>query len=299
MSTSSSHSKTLIALLILLPSLVLAQSVEQRGERKIVSDDFTRNRQQTTAPPKTQKPKIIYRLASGASTKSKSQTNATVADLGVTIWRLRPTVASDKGARMLVRENNKSAELIPERVEADTIFREGDQIRMSIESPQQGYLYVIDRDLFADGSTGPAMLIYPWANMRGGDNRVGPGKLVDIPDQDDSPSYFTARRSTANQAGEMLTIILTSSPLDLPLSDKPLQISNADLSSWEKAWGGFNQRFEMESGAGQTWTHVEQQAAHSGGRQLTREDPAPQTIYRISVANNKALLLNIRLRYGG
>jgi hypothetical protein len=292
-------SSPIVALLILLPSLVLAQSDDQRGARKIVSDDFTRNRQQTTGPAKPQRSKITYRptSAAGSTTKPQSQTNTT-AQLGITIWRLRPTAASDTGARMLVRENNKAAEWIPVRVEADTIFHDGDQIRLSIESPRPGYLYVIDRDLFSNGSTGPAMLIYPWANMRGGDNRVGPGKLIDIPDQDDTPNYFTARRSSGNQSGEILTIIVTSSPLDLPISDKPLQISNADLTSWEKAWGGFSERFEMEGGAGQAWTHVEQQAAHSGGRQLTREDPAPQTIYRVSVANNKALLLNVRLEYG-
>jgi hypothetical protein len=54
----------------------------------------------------------------------------------------------------------------------------------------------------------------------------------------------------------------------------------------------------MEGGAGQAWTQPEQQAAaRKGARQLTRDDPAPQTIYRISTADNKALLVNVRLGY--
>lgn len=293
---------------------VLAQS-SQGTARKIVSDDFTKNRQeagpQTTASKgwenqapagalsKPRPPRRTYRLASAAATVAQPKTHtAVLAQLGVTIWRLRPGNAKDTGARMLVREQNKTAEWVPERVEADTTFREGDQVRLSIESAQPGYLYVVDRDLLSNGSTGPAMLIYPWAGMHG-DNHVGPGKLIDIPAQEDDPSYFTARRSSPNQSGEMLTIIVTSSPLDLPISAKPLRISSVEIANWEKLWGGLSERFEMEGGVGEAWTRQEQQAAaHTGGRQLTREDPAPQTIYRISVADNKALLVNVRLSYG-
>ena len=278
----------------------LAQST-QSTPRKIVSDDFTKNRQQPgTQTPKPKQPKRTYRLASAPPATPQATVNKnTVAQLGITIWRLRPTNATDTGARMLVREKSKTSELVPERVEAGTTFREGDQVRLTIESAQSGYLYVVDRELLLDGSTGPAMLIYPWTGMQGGSNQVGPGKLIDIPAQEDDPSYFTARRSSAAHAGEILTVIVTSSPLDLPISDKPLQISNADLAKWEKLWGGQTERFEMEGGAGETWTTQEQQAAaNTGGRQLTREDPAPQTIYRIFAPDSKALLVNVRLHYG-
>lgn len=286
----------------------------QGTERKIVSDDFTKNRQEvastasstkgaqgqssanTSAKPK---PRRTYRLASQPTTKTRpASTGAVVAQLGITIWRLRPVTVNDSGARVLVREKGKLSEWVPERVEADTTFREGDHVRLSIESPRAGYLYVVDRDLFADKTTGGAMLIYPWADMRGSDNQMRPGKLVDIPAQEDDPSYFTARPTSPNQVGEILTVIVTTSPLELPISDKPFQISNAQMSKWEQLWGGASERFEMEGGAGEAWTKQEQQAAASKGtRQLTRDDPAPQTIYRVSAADNKAFLVNVRLRY--
>jgi hypothetical protein len=199
---------------------------------------------------------------------------------------------------MLVREKGNSSEWVPERVEADTTFREGDHVRLSIESPRAGYLYVVDRDLLSDGATGGAMLIYPWVDMQGGDNQMRPGKLIDIPAQEDDPSYFTTRRSSPDQVGEILTVIITTSPLNLPISDKPLQISNVEIAKWEKMWGGQSERFEMEGGAGEAWTKQEQQAAaRKGTRQLTHDDPAPQTIYRLSAADNKAILVNVRLRY--
>lgn len=286
----------------------------QGTARKIVSEDFTKNRQTPASadasakasPGKPSnkvssrpKPPRTYRLASPPASSSRpTSPGAVVAQLGITMWRLRQVVANDSGARMLVREKGKSSEWVPERVEADTPFREGDHVRLSIESPRTGYLYVVDRELFADGTTGDAMLIYPWADLRGGNNEMRPGKLVDIPAQDDEPSYFTARRSRPDQVGEILTVIITLAPLDLPISDQPLRISAAELSKWEKMWETQSERFEMEGGAGETWTPEEQQAAATkGSRQLTQDDPAPQTIFRLSAAGNSAFLVNIRLRY--
>ena len=302
-----------VLVLIGIQSLCFANP-PQATERKIVADDFTKNRQEATpatssskgpqgqstnaTQSKPRQPRRTYRLAASPVTKKPTAHPGVVAQLGITIWRLRPATGQEAGARMLVREKGKSSEWVPERVEAETTFREGDHVRLSIESPRVGYLYVVDRDLFADGTAGPAMLIYPWADMHGGDNQMRPGKLVDIPAQEDEPSYFTARPTSPNQVGEILTVIITASPLDLPISDKPLQISHTDIAKWEKIWGGLSERFEMEGGAGEAWTKQEQQAsARKGTRQLTRDDPAPQTIYRVSSAGNKALLVNVRLRY--
>ena len=303
----------LVSVLLILFALAIVAAIPafargQATERKIVSDDFTKNRQETTSSNAGSKgstsagvtprprPRRTYRLASQPATKTQTSTPASaVAQLGVTIWRLRLVEANDSGARVLVREKGKSAQWVPERVEADTKFREGDHVRLSIESPRAGYLYVVDRDLFADGTTGGAMLIYPWPES---DNQMRPGKLVDIPEQEDDPSYFTARPSSPDQVGEILTVIITSSPLDLPITDKPFQISNVQMSKWEKLWGGPSERFELEGGAGETWTQQEQQAsARKGTRQLTRDDPAPQSIYRVSGTDTKAVLVHVRLRY--
>ena len=316
----SKHISSTIVLLFLVltgsASSRVAQTLDQSSQstaRKIISDDFTKNRPgvqtsnskgaenqtNTSVRAKPKPPKRTYQIASvSAPTKEPQPGTSTPSQLGITIWRLRPAKANDTGARMLIREKSKSSELVPERVEAGTSFREGDQVRLSIESAQPGYLYVVDRELLVDGSTGPAMLIYPWAGMPTG-NEAGPGKLIDIPAQEDSPSYFTARRSSPNHAGEILIVIVTSSPLNLPISDKPLEISDAELKRWEKLWGGQTEHFEMEGGAGESWTTQEQQAATStGGRQLTREDPAPQTIYRVFVTDKKGVLVNVRLLYG-
>ena len=294
-----------LALWVVLQPSTLANP-PQGTPRKIVSDDFTKNRQESapTAPsskganttrPKPRPHRRTYRLASSTIPDQRRPVSpvSVVGQLGITIWRLRPAKTSDTGARMLVRENDKSSEWVAVRVEADTLFREGDRVRLSIESPRAGYLYVFDRDLFSGGIKGDPMLIFP---IVGDDNQVHSGRLIDIPAQDKMP--FTARPTRPDQAGELLTIVVTRSPLDLPISDKPLHISTVEIAKWEKMWGGQSARFEMEGGAGEAWTKQEQQAAaRKGTRQLTRDDPAPQTIYRVSAKDDQAILVNVRLRY--
>jgi hypothetical protein len=155
---------------------------------------------------------------------------------------------------------------------------------------------VIDQELSAEGSTGEPMLIFPWAEA---DNKLVPGSLIDIPGQEDDPNHFTATVTRPNQVGELLTFIVTATPLDLPLSDKPLRIEPAELTRWEKLWGGVSERYEMEGGVGQPWTRKEQQAAAKDKtRQLTRDDPPPQTIYRVLTTNSKAVMVHLQLKYG-
>jgi hypothetical protein len=266
----------------------------QDSQRKLVSDDFVKNRREGVPSTKSRaaKRRRTYRLMSNPAAEARSRK---FAQLGITIWRLRAAPQGNPDRRALVREKN-GKQWTAVRVEGDVTFREGDYVRLSVESPRTGYLYVLDRDLFSDGTTGDPMLIFPWI---GADNKLFPGGLIDIPEQEDDPSYFTARLSGPNQAGELLTFIVTNTPLDLPVTDKPLRISPKDLSDWEKSWGGVAERYEMEGGAGELWTQEEQQSASKDRRrQLTRDDPAPQTIYRVFTSNNKGMLVNFVLKYG-
>jgi hypothetical protein len=121
--------------------------------------------------------------------------------------------------------------------------------------------------------------------------------LIDIPAENQAPFRASPK---PNQAGELLTIIVTSSPLVLPISDKPLQILNTQLMEWEELWGSLTKRFEMDGGVGQTRTRQEQQAAaRKGTRQLTRDDPAPQTLYLLTPKNSGGVLFNVKLSYVG
>ena len=199
-------------------------------------------------------------------------------------------------------EGSKSSQWTPERMESDAPLNVGDRVRITVESPRAGYLYVVDREQYADGSLGEAYLIFPTRRTRGGDNRVLPGKLIDIPAQEDDPPCFTLvpSPSRSDQVAEVLSFIVTSEPLEgLPITDKPLKVSKSDIAKWEKTWSSAVARYEMNGGAGRAWTNEEKAAsATSSGRLLTQEEPAPQTVYRISSKSKTAVLVTIPLRYG-
>ena len=291
------HSVLFLSLALLSMSNPKRQTAHQSKDnpRKIVSDDFVKNRKEDAKPRVGASPRRTYRLASPI-VAGRLSAGANFNQLGITIWRLRPSRTGDSERRALIREKNNATALAAERVESEGTFREGEYVRLSVESPHGGYLYVIDRDLLADGTTGEPMLIFPWSEA---DNKLVPGRLIDIPGQEDEPNHFTTHLTVPNQVGELLTFIVTATPLDLAVADKPVRVAPKELMDWEKSWGAPVERYEMEGGAGELWTREEQQAAaKKGRRQLTRRDPPPQTIYRVFTANNKGMLVNLRLRYG-
>jgi hypothetical protein len=258
---------------------------EKENDRAIIADDFLKNR-----PGKSKrdgKKVTTYRRATTA-TKRFDQAKL---QIGVTVWRLEPgTAGSSTAERSAPGRYWNRADW--KRVEADLTFREGDTLRISIESPRNGYLYVVNRDVFADGTYGETNLIFP---TQGDDNRLEAGKLIDIPAQDDPPFKATPK---TDQSSELLTIIVTSSPLPLPLGPKAIPISRKQLKEWEEQWAGETDRLEMNGGAGQVRTREEQLAASPvRSRQLTREDPMPQTIYSVIPKNSNGLLLNLVLLY--
>src|SRR5262249_20799468 len=94
---------------------------------------------------------------------SPSTPEAVTADelIGLTVWRLRPAAAKDARElpRLLAQKKDdksgeKTGELLAERISAETPIREGELVRLGIEVPRDGasYIYVIDREVYADGS---------------------------------------------------------------------------------------------------------------------------------------------------
>ncbi len=239
-------------------------------------------------------------------TRRSSQTRATKSGpnpasdlLGVTIWRLRPSASSDDTqARLLEHEADADTVLIAERVTADTKFKEGQKVRLSIESPRTGYLYVIDREQYADGTFSDPYLIFPTQRIHDGDNAVTAGRLIEIPDQDDHPFYFKMKRNRADQSGEVLTLLVTSQPIpSLQLGKKALKLTNQQFAQWEQAWKAPAKRVELANHAGKTYTKAEMTAGASSTSLLRRDDPPPQTIYRISAKPGDPLLITISLQY--
>lgn len=307
---------------------------QQSQSREITSEDFTRNRPSTEASKpasggkaannssrpasasasagqvtgRKRKPRL-YRLASAQTARAKIEIPAlpttdktsagfTWEQLGITIWRLRASTASDDGPKIPVRESGGMTWWTPERTLSGTPFKIGERVRLSIESPRTGYLYVIDREQYGDGTLGQPSLIFPTLKARGGDNRVSAGVLIEIPDQGDRIPYFNLTRGRADQIGEILTVLVTPVPIkEIPLTYEQPRLSAALVAGWESMWAVQAELFEMEGGAGRAWSKEEQQAGAVSGRSLTQDEPTPQTIYRVRVKPGSPLLVTVPLRY--
>ena len=264
--------------------------------RRIVPQEFVQARHGKSAAGAAASPR--YKLVSSDGRFAASGPGSELRQLGVTIWRLRPAVKTDTGARLLVQDGAETMEWTPERVSANGTLTEGDRVRVSIESPQTGYLYVIDREQYANKQLGEPYLIFPTSRVRNGDNAVTAGRLIELPSQDDQPNFFTLRSTKAGESGELLTLLVTKKPIaGLTIGPKPLALTEGQVAAWQKQWGKPVEQLELVGGVGKTWTKAEQQAGADGTRLLTQEDPGPQTIYRVVTHTEEPVLVTVGLRY--
>ena len=213
--------------------------------------------------------------------------------VGLTLWKLRPSVPSDdKSVRLLEREDESTTEWTPVRVDSDTVFALGDRVRLSFESPRDGYLYVVDRELYEDGSTSEPFLIFPTLKDYGGNNRVTAGRVVEVP-----KTSFRLKASRANYRGERLSFIVTPEPLaGINVGPRMIQLDSAKVGQWEKDWSVVAEKWELENGKGQVYTRAEKEAGQNQARLLTQDDELPQTIFVIATRPGNPFLLNLPMK---
>ena len=215
--------------------------------------------------------------------------------VGVTIWRLRPANRADSGERLIVHDDKSTTEWLPERISANTRLVQGDKLRISVEAVRGGFLYVINREQYADGTLGEPYLIFPTTRTAGGDNEVGAGKLVEIPGQEDAPPFFTMRKSRPDHVAEVVSVLVTPTPLEgVQITDKPQKLTETQVAEWEKTWGSSVGRLDMTT-VGQTWTRDEKEART---RALTASAPAPQLVfYRPGMKSTEPMFVKLKLSY--
>ena len=280
----------LFIVLLSLAGVLQAQS-PQDATRDIWDTAFIKKRPAAKAPARRRT--VRYKAVGKSHVPASSDPASGPAMVGVTVWRLRPSKVTDEAeVRQLL---HRQGEWTPERVGGGTPLAEGSKVQLTIESPRAGYLYVFDREMFADNTYGEPYLIFPTLALNGGDNKVSAGRVIEIPSSDDKPPYYTLKRSREDHTGESLTVIVSDKPLpDLSISRGAIRISVEQFDAYEKQWGAFTQQLELDSGAGTPMTSAEKAAA-AGKEELTQEDSPPQTIYRVHAKPGQPLLLTIPL----
>jgi hypothetical protein len=276
-----------LSVLIALTVDVSAQRPEEMT-RKLWDTAFTSSTSKTTTSRRR-----VYRNATPNVPVNNVAPETVV---GVTLWRLRRPTRTDSGERLIVHDENATTEWVPERISAITKLGQGDRLRISVEAVRAGFVYIVDREQYADGSLGEPYLIFPTNRTGGGDNQVAMGRLLDIPAQDDSPPFFVMKKSRPDHVAEVLSVIVTPTRLDgLTITDKALKLTDEQVASWEKEWGSSVGHMEMAM-AGQPWTKEEKDART---RALTASAPPPQLVfYRPSVKPTEPMFVKLRLAYG-
>jgi hypothetical protein len=318
MSAKTKYPWTIISLIIAISLCLIGVSIARaQGDdapRRLWDGAFLKKRAEAKTPAPASKKPAYKRVKTNkpatlnnASQSSQSQNTATQNKpaeqdegevIGLTIWRLRPSrTADDREARLLLEEaSSKELEWTPERVEADTIFASGERVRLGVESPRDGYLYVIDREQYRDGSVSDPYLIFPSLNNRDGANSVAAGKLIELPGRS---AVFRLDPLRPDYAGEVLTIVVTPEPLkDVKPGTGPVKLNSETVAKWESQWEVDFERFEMVGGAGKSYTKAEKEAGQDGSRSLTQNDAMPQTLYQVNVKSGAPLLVKVPLRIG-
>lgn len=292
---------TSTCVLVVLSLVLIVVAQQQAGDtvRDVWPPGF---RPQTAAAKPSATPRRDrYRRATAAQITNPLETAA----IGITVWKLRPSKETDE-ARILVTKGSRKTAFTPERVESTAAFVEGQMLRLGIEVPRAGYLYIIDREEYSNGAQSEPFLIFP-LNPTGNDHRVTAGQVIEVPNQGDPEAYFEVKSNQgpggSAQVSEMLTVLVTPTPLtgipSPPPGTKelqPIQLSQRQVTEWERLWSVRTERLELEGGAGTAYTRAEQAAGGSSKNRLTPEDNPPQTVFRLATSPDKPFLVKLPLK---
>jgi hypothetical protein len=242
------------------------------------------------------RPALSLKLKTGNPNKVTAKVNIGWEEVGFTVWKLRKKLPNEETATLSVVEKGLKVEYVPERMESNETLKLGDKVRLTVESPRNGFLYVVDFEQYTDGTFGAPTLIFPTQRTRGGNNRVSAGVLIDIPAQDDDVPFFVINSKNPLYAGELLNVIISEKAINgIATPPRAVTLESRQIGEWVEEWGLEAEVFEQDGGKGAAWSNAEKEAGQVGGRSLTQEDPTPQTVYKVRANKNLPILVSLPL----
>jgi hypothetical protein len=254
--------------------------------------------------------KLVLGAKSVARPKAAPMETRT-ADIGVTMWKLRPPIPTDTGRPIPVRVGDGTQMWTAERVSTKTQFRSGDRVRFAVESSEDGYLYIFNSEMLANGRTGEPCMIFP--NAVTDDNSVRAGSPVEVPDQSERLPYFLINPERPEYRGESMTIVISDTKLnDLKLTKDASCGSRLAAGQVSRFAAGDVEIFERDDRVDAIYSDAEAAAVCgvktrelvreqpnekpcSERRQMSSEDPLPQSIYRVTSPKDRPVVATVRL----
>jgi|GEM_PF-1567830 len=226
--------------------------------------------------------------------------------MGVTIWRLSPSQCPIQDCPLPKASVDSSKGLVDTatRVDDNVPLNNGERVRLGLESlAQSGYVYIIDREQFADGSMGEGFLIFPTRKIDSGKNWAQPGQQIHLP-RAGGCFCVKSRNSQKILVADVLTVVLSQTPLlreeEIGGDAIPIPISLISFlgrADKEKTFRGI-----LRGGSGLAQTAQEQSAGAKGlfdtAPILTQGDLPPQSFYQSLVPIGKVAVFNFSLQYG-
>ena len=225
------------------------------------------------------------------------------ARMGVTIWRLGPNQCPISDCP-LPAGGEKGLIDTATRTEDNTLFNPGERVRLGLESlTHSGYVYVIDREQFTDGTLGESYLIFPTKKINNGKNWAQPGLQIHLPR---ASGCFCVKSRDPNRilVADVLTVIVSPTPLlgedEIGADGIPLPGQLNDFlrrADQEKTYRG-----ALKGGAGLAQTVPEKAAGEKGlvdtEPTLSQSDLGPQNIYQSAISKGASAVFTFSLRYG-
>jgi hypothetical protein len=223
--------------------------------------------------------------------------------IGVTIWRFSPTQCAIPNCPLPAGDKGLVDTAAEGRVDDSAPLSTGERVRLGLESlSHDGFVYVIDREQYADGTFGEPYLIFPTKNIHNGSNYARPGLQIQLPRADGCFCVKSRSQQRILAADNLIVIVSPQqllSPDEIGAKEIPLPAKLAAYVS--RADRERVHRGTLKDGAGLARSASEQAAGTKGlfdtEPVLTQNDLPPQNVYQSSVARGAAAVFSLYLRY--
>jgi hypothetical protein len=285
---------------------VAASANAPKGQRPAGGNKNNSGRQDSGKPPKTREtPSFVY-IVDKDFPDGPPPRNYEYVRMGMTIWRLSPTQCPIPDCPLPKTSADSSKGLIDTatRVDDNAPLNNGERVRLGLESlAQSGYVYIIDREQFDDGSMGEGFLIFPTKKIDSAKNWAQPGQQIHLP-RAGGCFCVKSRNSQKVLVADVLTVVVSRTALlraeEIGMDAIPVPtklISYLARGDKQRTFRGF-----LNGGSGLAQTAQEQNAGAKGlidtAPVLTQNDLPPQMLYQSLVPIGDVAVFNFSLQYG-
>lgn len=172
------------------------------------------------------------------------------------------------------------------RVDPDHVFRKGDRVRILLETNTDGYLYIFNRT-----NDGPAVMIYPDAELDEGGNYLQAHVPFEIPAADSADERLRWFAFDENTGTEKVFFVFTREPLkDVPTEDDLVAFCRNAKCPWPVAsevWALIEKQMQepLKTNRADRYGSAQTDAEHAAstrGLGLSKDDPEPSLIMMAS-----------------